>query len=145
MASPAVYRASERPYLLLGSPPAAANCSVASDESFGLARILVALLATGGSIPGPALAGWRGDRALRFACSSAEAPWIYVAELTDEAAAARFAAAVPPLLASSFGGAAATQRSGRRVVVAHGFEAARARNWAASLVVRELVGFGAGD
>ncbi len=141
LASPKAYRASERPTLLLGTPPDVAGCELASDESLGVARILVGMLAKGGAIPGPALAGWQGDRGLRFTCASADAPWIYVVELVDAAHAVSFAAAVPPWLQDAFPGRSETQRSGRRVVIAHGFDAARARTWAASLGTAELVRF----
>lgn len=141
LASPKAYRAGERPQLLLGAPPAIADCEVASDESFGVARILLGLLAQGGSLPGAALAGWQGDRAVHFACASGDAPWIYAAELDDVASASQFAASVPRTLLGTARGGAEAQRIGRRVVVAHGVDAARARAWAASLVSRELVGF----
>jgi hypothetical protein len=141
MVRPKAYRASERPLLLIGKPIDVAGCSIESDESIGVARILVELLAKGGSIPGASLAGWRGDRALRLACGGDETPWIYVVELADEARARDFATNVPRLLPGLLPGGSATQRSGRRVVIAHRIDAARARSWAASLEALQLVRF----
>ncbi len=141
MVRPQAYRASQRPLLLLGKPLDVAGCEVASDESLGVARILVALLAKGGSIPGAALAGWRGDRALTFTCGSEPAPWIYVVELADEVRAADFAAAAPRLLLGVFPGRSETQRIGRRVVIDHEIGAQAARGWAVSLQALELVRF----
>lgn len=140
LASPRTYRAGERPHQLLGTPLAIADCDVESDESYGVARILAGLLAHGGAVPGRALAGWQGDRAVHFVCKSGDTPWIYVAELADEAAAGQFATSVPRTLLGMGRGGVESQRLGRRVVVAHGIDAVRARTWAASLASHELVG-----
>ena len=138
---PKVYRASERPLLLVAKPMGVAGCEVDGDESLGVARILVELVAKGGSISGAALAGWRGDRALHFTCGDGEPPWIYVAELADAAHATEFAKAVPHLLPGALPGPAETQRIGRRIVIAHRIGSPQARAWAAALETRELLDF----
>lgn len=142
LVSPARYRAGERPRLLLGAAPRVAGCEVAADESVGVARLLVELLAKGGSIPGDLLAAWQGDRAVRFACEDARSAWIYVAELADAARAAAFAAAIPRLLPAELAAPATAQVVERRVVVSvRAIEEAAARAWAAGLDSRELAGF----
>jgi hypothetical protein len=138
IASPAAYRASERPHLLLGDAPATEGCTVVHDESVGVARLLVELAAKGGSVPGEALAGWQGDRGIRFECPNAESQWIYTAELEEAAAAATFAREIQRLLPASLSGSSAVEQIGTRVVVSHGFSRGRARAWAASLVTKEL-------
>lgn len=142
LVSPKRYRAAERPTILVGSPPPLAACKVASDESVGVARLLVELLAKGGSLPGSLLAGWQGDRGVRFACDDERTPWLYVAELSDPERAAAFAQAIQRMLPGAFGGASAAHTIGRRVVViSRGLDAGLARGWAIALETQQLAGF----
>lgn len=141
LASPRLYRSGERPRLLTGAPPAVADCAVAGDESVGVARLLVEVLARGGSLPGPALARWQGDRGVRFACAGGAPRWIYVAELSDEAYAAAFAEALPRLLPGEFAGPPEVRTAGRRVVAfSRGLDAVRVRAWAVELASEPLTG-----
>lgn len=140
LVSPKRHRAGERPVLLVGAPPPLAGCSVTSDESVGVARLLVTLLAKGGSIPGPLFGEWRGDRGVRFACGEAGSRWIYVAELSRPERAAAFAEQIGRVLPGEFAGPSSAQAIGSRaVVVSRGLDAKGARAWAAALVARELV------
>jgi hypothetical protein len=140
LVSPKRHRAGERPVLLVGSPPALAGCSVTSDESVGVARLLDALLAKGGSIPGPLLGEWRGDRGVRFACGDRGARWIYVAELSRAERAVAFAEQIGRILPDDFAGPSSARAIGSRVVVvSRGLDAAGARAWAAALIAREIV------
>ena len=132
LASSRAYRGSERPYRIVGPAPTPDGCTIASDESVGVARLLAERMANGGLLPGRALAGWRGDRGIRFACPDGARPWVYLAELAAKADAAAFAAQIPPSLPAEFAGASETLRLGRRVLIFHDFDRDRARAWATS-------------
>ena len=142
LVSPQRYRAGERPLLLLGPPPTIAGCSVAADESVGVARLLAALVARGGSLRGTLLAAWQGDRGVRYACDDGHAPWLYAAEFADAKRAAAFASEVARLLPDDFAGPSVAEALARRVVVSsRDLDAPTARAWASSLTTAELVGF----
>lgn len=138
LASSRAYRGSERPYRIVGAAPTPDGCEVESDESVGVARLLAERMAKGGLLPGRALAGWQGDRGIRFACPSGARPWLYLAELAAQADAAAFAAQIPQSLPAEFGGASEALRLGRRVVIFHDFDRGRARAWATSAATVEL-------
>jgi len=139
LVSPKRWRAGERPVVLVGAPPAIAGCRVAEDASVGVARLLVALLATGGSVPGSTLGGWQGDRGVRFACDAGPERWLYVAELADAERAAAFAGALPRLLPAELARPFAAQAIGRRVVASGGVvDLPRARAWAVALASEPL-------
>jgi hypothetical protein len=134
LVSPKRWRAGERPVVLAGAPPPIAGCRVAEDASVGVARLLVALLATGGSLPGSTLGAWQGDRGVRFACDAGPERWIYVAELADRERAAAFAGALARLLPPEFARPFAAQAVGRRVVASDGVvDLPLARAWAVAL------------
>jgi hypothetical protein len=142
LVSPKRYRAGERPVLLIGSPLEVAGCRVESDASVGVARLLVELLAKGGSLPGPLLAGWEGDRGVRYACDDGRAPWVYVAELSDPERAAAFAQAIGGLLPGEYADPSASRAVGRRVVATSaGIGPQRAIAWATALAIGQLAGF----
>jgi hypothetical protein len=136
--SPPAYLASERPALLEGAAPALAGCRPAQDESVGAGRLLATLAGGGGSVPGRLLAGWKGDRAVRFACDGAGDPWLYVAEFAEEAQAEAFAKEGGALLPGELSRPLALERIGRRVVFFHGLAPPVARSWAAALEARAL-------
>lgn len=138
LASSRAYRGSERPYRIVGPAPTPDGCEVESDESVGVARLLAERMAIGGLLPGRALAGWRGDRGIRFACPDGARPWLYLAELAAKADATAFAAQIPQSLPAEFAGASETLRLGRRVVIFHDFDRDRARAWATSAATDEL-------
>lgn len=141
MISPKRYRAAERPNLLVGPPPRIAGCEVRADESVGVARLLVALLAKGGSVAGTALAGWSGDRGVVFACDDERSRWIYAAELADAPAAEAFARAIGRMLPAALEGLSDARAIGRRaVVVSQGVAADGAVAWAQSLESRPMRG-----
>jgi len=141
MISPSRYRARERPALLEGAPPRIEGCTVARDESVGVAQLLVALLAKGGSVAGPTLAAWSGDRGVVFACDDDRSRWIYVAELADAAGAAALARAVGPMLPAVFAGRSDARAVERRVVVvSEGVAAGGAVAWARALESRPMRG-----
>ena len=106
MLSPRLYRAGEQPVVLAGAPPAQAGCTVESDESVGLARLLNAAFAKSRSVRGPVVASWEGDRAVRFACDDDGVRWVYVVSVADPTKAAAFAAAAPDLLPGELAGPA---------------------------------------
>jgi len=136
--SPRAYEASDRALRLTGPAPQVPGCELQSDESLGVLAILVALSENAGAVPGPALAAWKGDRLLRFACEDGGAPWIYVARLARADEAPAFAAALdallPPELARPFG----SVRSGTRVVAWSGLPGAPIRDFADGLEEVEL-------
>lgn len=128
--------------LLLGKPPSIEGCSVAGDESVGVARLLVELLAKGGSLPGPLLAGWLGDRGVRFACDDGRERWIYVVEMSDAVRADALAREIQRLLPGELAGPSLAQAVGRRVVVtSQGLASQGAREWARALATQQLAGF----
>lgn len=136
------YRAGERPLLLIGKPPSIEGCSVAGDESVGVARLLVELLAKGGSLPGPLLAGWLGDRGVRFACDDGRDRWIYVVEMSDAVRADALAREIQRLLPDELAGPSIAQAVGRRVVVtSQGLASQGASEWARALATQQLAGF----
>jgi hypothetical protein len=132
--SPKRWRAGERPIELAGAPLAVDACRVVEDESVGVARLLIELLAKGGSVPGPLLGAWRGDRGLRFACDDGRAPWIYVAELPTAARVA-YAARIGDLLPAAFAGPrdGAGERPSRHRSSRAAARLAGARAWAMAL------------
>jgi hypothetical protein len=136
--SPPDYRAGVRPVRLDGAPPTVAGCEAAGDESLGVGRLLAALGARGGSVPGAALAGWRGDRLVRLACDDGASRWAYVADFDDSVGATAFAAHLDLLLPPDLARPAASLRQARRVVAWHGLGPAQARDWAARLAPVEL-------
>lgn len=138
LASPRAYRGSERPYRFVGSAPTPDGCEVANDESVGVAILIAERMAKGGMLPGRALAGWQGDRGIRFACADGARPWLYLAELASKSDAAAFAAQIPQSLPADFDGASETLQLGRRVVIFHDFDRDRARAWATSAPTVEL-------
>ena len=138
--SPRRYRAGEHPRRLTGAAPHVDGCSVESDESIGVARLLLTVLGLGNPVSGPMLASWQGDRAVRFTCEDGErAPWVYAAELADEAHAAAFAAALPGLLPRELRGPTEIRVAGARVAAAHGLGAAAAQRWAAGLASEPMI------
>lgn len=143
LVSPRAYRAGERPRELLGSAPQPEDCTVASDESIGVARLLVEGMAKGGTLPTRELAAWLGDRGIRLECADERKAWIYVAELRSESTTAPFAARVASLLPAGFEGDAGTVIVSRRVAVFAGLQPGEARAFAASLVARERTRFDA--
>jgi len=140
LVSPRRYWAGEKPRVLVGGPPRVGDCERVGDESVGVARLLVTLLAKGGSVPGPVLGAWQGDRGVRFACADGRAPWIYVAELSDAPRAARFAAEIQRLLPGEFAGPSEARALGRRVVVASGGLSQSITDWATALASQPLSG-----
>jgi len=140
LVSSRAYRGSERPHRILGTPPALDGCELAGDESIGVARLLSERLAKGGLLPARALAGWQGDRGIRFECRDGARPWLYLAELATKADAAAFAAQIQQLMPAEFVGPSETLQIGRRVVVFHDLDRSRARNWATSVATVELAG-----
>jgi hypothetical protein len=133
--SPPHYRAGERPLLLTGAPPEVPGCRAAIDESVGIARLLGATAPRGGNVPSAALAGWRGDRGIHYACDdeSRAAPWIFVAAFDDEAGASAFAASADRLLGAEFATPSEGKRIGSRFVRWRGIERGSALDWAAAL------------
>ncbi len=123
---------------LQGAPPALPGCRATSDESVGVGRLLAGLARTGGSVSGPLLASWRGDRAVRFTCLAGERPWLYVAELEDASSAQAFARAAAALLPDAFASPLASTSEDRRAVLWHQVPSDRARGWATSLAAAEL-------
>jgi hypothetical protein len=140
MLSPRRYRAGEQPVLLAGAPPAQPGCTVARDESVGLARLLTAALAKGRLVRGPVISSWEGDRAVRFACDDGSARWIYVVSVADPAKAAAFAAAAPDLLPAELAEPDETGVAGKRIVLSRGLGGEAPRAWAASLTSEPLTG-----
>jgi hypothetical protein len=130
---PGAWERAEPPVLLLGPVPAPAGCSLLADESVGVFRLGLSLIERGGSVPGPALAGWSGDRLVRWQCDGGASAWFYVAEMTSEASAEALHESLPVLLPSYLARPFASVRSGRRVLASHGVEEAALRELAASL------------
>lgn len=132
------YEGSDRPLLLVGPAPPRAGCTVGGDESVGLAVLLLGAAARGAPVDGPALAGWKGDRLVRYACEDGSAPWIYVVELERPDQVAGFRALLPatlPVDPATPGGSADTAR---RLVAWYGVEPADAQAFAATLETREV-------
>ena len=139
LVSTRAYRTGERPVELVGRALPIDGCTVASDESVGVARLLVERMAKGGALPTRELAAWRGDRGIRFDCSDGRQPWIYVAELRDDALAAPFAAKIAPILPAAFVGSPELATLEKRVAIWSGLPARQARAFATSLVAKERV------
>jgi len=136
--SPPAYDASDRPLRLAGPAPEVSGCTLRRDESLGVLAMLVALTQNDGAVAGAALADWKGDRLLRFACADGAAPWIYVARLARADEAQGFASALdvllPPELERPFGSA----REGARIVAWSGLPGGPIRDFADGLEEIEL-------
>lgn len=135
---PSRYGVAPPPLRLEGRAPVPAGCIVAQDESVGVFGLLREAVARGASVPAPPLAGWRGDRIVRWQCLGDEAGFVYVAELAAPATGPALAEAadllLPPSLPRPFGSA----QAGSRVAVFHGLGAIEAQGFATALDARPL-------
>jgi hypothetical protein len=114
-----------------GAIPEPAGCKRDRDESVGVFVLVRALAARGGSVPRGAVAGWRGDRLVTFACEDGREPWIYTATLESAGDADDFRAAVDRLLPSDLPRPIEVAGDGTRVSVWHELPEMEARGFGA--------------